>query len=82
MREGEFCTRQASRRLIAADPQLRRRGSPARQVRCNRLVEIHAEHRALARAGRHDRDRRTLGGRGSARPNERADLRGEHAGQH
>jgi hypothetical protein len=31
---------------------------------------------------RHDRDRRILGGRGSARPNERADLRGEHVGQY
>ena len=50
MRARVFCIRPASRRLIAADPQLRRRGTAARQVRCSRLVEIHAEHRALARA--------------------------------
>ena len=52
------------------------------QRRSRTLPRAAATDPRRAGAGRHDRDRRIPGGRGSPRPDERADLRGEHAGQH
>ena len=54
---------------------------PAKR-RCRTLLRPAATHPRGADAGRHDRDCRVPGGRRSARPDERADLRGQHAGQH